>query len=273
MEERTTGDKGPDSDNLSGENYELVIPETDETDEDLIGLSEEEYAKKRREQEKLKEECEKLLLEGDKALKKGDYAEAETFYRQAVACRPDDARPVEGILRAVTKNFSTIDPLKEKEFSRLATFSAEVKKTVLKETKERLLLERKKLEEEAEPLKDTFFKGQAERRESFAANRKYYIVRFAVNAALFVLFLLGCLISVYFIPRTKAQLPAILAICLGGAAGLLLIFLLFSSRRLLVAERLYRENERMSSTKEGARIEECLTAIENIDNILEGENN
>lgn len=273
MEERTTGDKGPDSDELSGEGYEVVLPETDEVNEDLIGLSEEEYARRRREKERLIKECENMLLEGEKALKKGDFSAAETYFRQGAAYCPDDKRPKEGILRAVTKNFSYLEPLKEAEYSHLSTVSEEVRAFVLKEAGENLKAERASLQEKAAPLQKKFLKDQSTRRESFGANRKYYLVRFSVNAALFVLFLAGCIISCYFIPRTKESLPAILAICLGAAAGLLLIVLLFSTRRLLVSMRLYRENERMSSTKEGAELETYLTAIKNIDNILDGDNN
>ena len=83
MQERTSGDGDLKSKTLSTEEYEVTLPEVDETNEDLIGLSVEEYEKKRREEEHLREECKKMIAEGEKLLKKKDFPEAEKFFRQA----------------------------------------------------------------------------------------------------------------------------------------------------------------------------------------------
>lgn len=261
MQERTSGDGDLKSKTLSTEEYEVTLPEVDETNEDLIGLSVEEYEKKRREEEHLREECGKMIAEGERLLKKKDFPEAEKFFRQANTLCPDDERAKEGTLQCVTKNFENLDPLLEYDNAAIAENSTRVKKFVKAEAGERLEKMKERFEAEAAPLREKFLKAQAARRESFRANRKYYLIRSAVFSVLLVALIAACIASAVFIPRSKEATPVILTIAFAALSVILLLLWLVSVRKLFVAHRLCRENERMSSTEEGARLEELENAL------------
>jgi len=124
-------------------------------------------------------------------------------------------------------------------------------------------------EREAEPLRETVAAGQASRRGAFAENRKYYLVRTAVAAAVVFLMIVGIAVSAYFIVRTTTNIPLILTGVFGGLTFVSLVVALMVGRKLLVANRLCRENEKMGSTEDGERLEDLERTIESLKLYLE----
>lgn len=262
-----------DGEGVEAEEEELVLelPEDDEYDEDLVGLTpsqlKEELARREKAKKEAEAECEKLTLEGEEKLAAGNYAEAEIFFTQALMyCWNENAG--KGLWRARTKDFSDTDAFyRDHNGEELAEGSEEVRAFVLEKMGSTLEAEREEYRKEAEPLKESVEKAQAARRAPFLANKKYYRTRLRICLAAFVACVIGVIVSASMIYSTQGMLPVWLAVGFGAAAVICLAFTLYMTRKVLVAHRLCTANERLSSTEEGARLEylsgrlDCLNLI------------
>ena len=250
------GDELPEEEDIV-----LEFPEDDEYDEDLVGLTpsqlKEELARREKAKKEAEAECEKLTLEGEKKLAAGDYDEAETLFTQALLYSGESVRAGKGLWTARTKDFSDDEAFYEEENAEeLAEGSEEVRAFVLEHRRASLEAAREEYRKEAEPLKEKVEKDIAERREPFLANRKYYRLRLRICFAAFVACVIAIIICASMIYNTKGMLPVWLAIGFGGLAFICLGFTLYMLRKTLVAQRLCVANERLSSTEEGARLED-----------------
>ena len=255
---------------------ELNVPEIDEKDEDLIGLSQEEYVERLKQrklaEEEAKRERDAMLKEGESSLKKGDYTAAEGFFSQALVFDADCRRAHEGVWICRTKEFTETKVFYKKKYAREISGADEYTRAfVLKNIGERLQEERAQVEAEAAPLKERVETAQAERRESFRNNRNYYFARFCALFILFGLMLIGVGVSVHYINRTREMIPVFLAIAFGALALLFLVLWIVYIRKLLVAQRLCMANEKLSSTEDGARLKELLKQLEYLNLVLDGQ--
>ncbi len=255
-----------------GEEAEISL-EFGEIDEDLAGLSPEETEELLKKREKAREEArkerDKLLEEGERLLRAKKYEEGEPFFAQALLYDPDERRSQEGLWVCRTRNFTAdeafFDLKSAQEFSNL---SEGTKRLVLSKMGEGLKAERAALSSEREAIEGKFLAAQRARRKSFSENRNYYLVRSLIFLGAFLLLLVGALVSVYFIPRTKTDLPIILTIAFGAAALLSLLIGVIFLRGLYGALRLCRENEKLSSTEDGARLKEVRERLECLSLVL-----
>ncbi len=251
----------------------LDFPEEgEEYDEDLVGLSPEQLAaeKARREEEarKAQEECDSLVAEGKALLEEGKFEEAETFFDQATLFVPNDTEAVRGLWLARTQNFTSTEPFYDEDYAlEVAQSTDEVKGFIRENAGEKLEGERKELLREAEPLREKVKAGQDSRRGAFLANKKYYAWRTLAVLAAAVLAIVGILVSASFLTSTRSSLPVVfLIVCAVLAVVLVIVWLLFL-RKLLVAVRLCRDNEKLSSTQEGevlAEIEDKLRCLADV---------
>ena len=85
------------------------------------------------------------------------------------------------------------------------------------------------------------------------------------NFVLLALFAAAALVSAQFFVRVNNNIPVIITIATGALAVLDLIPLALFSRKLIVAQRLCKENEQLSSTEEGEILEKLETKISIID--------
>ena len=69
-----------------------------------------------------------------------------------------------------------------------------------------------------------------------------------------MLFIIGVCVSAGFILRVQSAVPVALTGAFGVCAFAALVFTVYFMRRSVVAVRLCRENEKLSSTEEGARL-------------------
>ncbi len=251
---------------------ELILPE--ELDEDLIGLApsqlEKELERRKKEAEEAAAERDKLLSEGEELLKKQKYGDAEPLFSQALVYDPDCTRAREAIWLCRTRNFTQTDPLYEREYAE--EFSEEdpaVKGLLREKLGEKLKEERDAFEEEAAPLRERVRGAQRERRGAFLANRNYYRGRLLVFAAIFCAFVIAMSICGATIVHVRENTPVYLTIAFGALALLDLIPIIFLSRKFVVAQRFVKENETLSSTEDGARLEELETALETLALYLE----
>ena len=259
------------------EESEIVfdLPEEDgEYDEDLVGLTPSQLKREMERREKAQEEarltCARLIEDGNNERTGGNWEAAEPFYMQALLYDPDNVEAQKGLWICRTKNFKDdgvfSEPEKAEEFS---AANDEVKAYVRGKVGERLQAQLSDAEREAEPLRETVAAGQASRRDAFAENRKYYLVRTAVAAAVVFLMIVGIAVSAYFIVRTTTNIPLILTGVFGGLTFVSLVVALMVGRKLLVANRLCRETEKMGSTEDGERLEDLERTIESLKLYLE----
>lgn len=263
-------DEAEGEEELSEEELILEIPEGEEYDEELVGLTptqlKEELARRERAIREAREACEKLTAEGEEKLAAGAYEEAEELFAAALSYDAENVNAGKALWLARTERYTKDDAFFRDTYAEeFAALPDEVRESVLGGMGESLRAQREELRREEAPLREEVEGKQAERREAFRANRAYYLRPFGICFALFAVFLLGLGISAGFLYRTTTMIPIILMGVFGGLAFVLLIATVVLSRKVLVADRLCRENEKLSSTKEGARlavIEEKLRCLD-----------
>ncbi len=257
---------------VQDEEEEVVLEFPDgEYDEDLVGLTpaqlKEELARRERAKREALDAQTKLMAEGEEKLQEKAYADAEIFFAQALVYG-ENAQASERLWRARTHDFSDTESFYEKtNAEEFALLPEDVRSCVLDRMKEWLQTERAEYEAEATPLKEEVESAIAARRGPFLANKAYYLLRFRICLFAFVLCIVGAVISASMIYSTEGMLPVWIAIGFGAAAlvclGLTIAFL----RKLFEARRLCVQNDALSSTEEGARLEylngrlECLNLV------------
>ena len=240
----------------------LSVPEGEfeELDEELIGLSpsqlKKELERRKKAEEAAREECAKLVEEGEKALAEKRYQEAASCFSQAAYYSFADERILKGLWEARTSDYTDLEPFYEPEFAQEFSVSdEEIKKHVLSRAGERLSQEKEEYEREEARIAPQVLEKQQERREAFARNKKYFVLRCAIIFAVCIALVVGCIVSATYIVRSMEITPIALTAAFGVAAlGVLAVALVYT-RKVIVASRLCRENEKLSSTKEGARLE------------------
>lgn len=251
----------------------LELPEGDEYDEDLVGLTpsqlKEELARRQRALEEAREESEKLTAAGEEKLALGEAEEAEGYFEQAVFYNPENVAAGKGLWQARTKNFKNEEAFFEgTNAEELNAAPEEVRAYVLERAGNWLKSERKKCRAEEQPLAEQVEAKQEERRAPFLANRKYYLLRFGICFAAFALLLIGSLVSASYIFTTRSALPVGLCAGFGAAALVALVCTILFTRKLVVAQRLCRDNEELSSTEEGVRLKYLQERLRCLDLIL-----
>lgn len=244
--------------------FEFPVFDTDEDDEDLVGLSPEEAMKLRQQKEEEArarlEEYERLCDEGEQLLDTGSFKAAELKYERAMGLDEKATRATVGYWCAKTSNFEDADVLAEEyadegvenlEFDLGYEAVVEIKekyKATLQTRYDEICQEEKELLERVE-------EGQNRRRGVLQENRKKTAIIFAVSAAVAVVTLV---LAIYFglmnfrVSDTRYMVPTIIFVALFGVA---FIGFGFCTNKFVNACRIYRENERLSSTEEGARVE------------------
>lgn len=246
--------------------------EGEEYDENLVGLTptqlQEELERRERAAREAHEACEKLCAEGDAFAAAADWRAAEEKFEDARLHEPDSARAEEGLWKARTQDYTSDEALCTERVAReFASAGKAVRERVLGVFGEGMRAARAEARAEADPLREQVEAGQAERRGPFLANRNYYLARLFVSLGALALFVVGICVSAAFILRTQSAVPVVLTGAFGVLAFISLVCVVLFSRRSLVAVRLCRENERLDSTEEGARLAEleqkllCLSLV------------
>lgn len=257
------------------EEVTIEIPD-EEYDEDLVGLSPSQLQRELERREKAAQEAriesKKLIETGKKLLAQGEYREAEPFYAQAALYDPQSVEAKEGLWVCRTDNFKDLDCLYLLKNAREIAESDEKTRTfILEKVGERLKTLRESYLAQVDSLKSRVLGAKRARQEAFNDNRNYYLVRLLSFLAAFLVIAVAAGVSSFYIVRVNNATPIILVGVFGGFALLALCFFVFYLRKLIVANRLCRENEKLSSTEEGARLEELTNKLECLSLILEGE--
>ncbi|MDE6059469.1 MAG: hypothetical protein K2G44_05445 [Clostridia bacterium] len=237
----------------------LELPEGEEYDEELVGLTPTELKEKLARREKAKRQAEeaqkKLMTEGAEKLAAKDYGAAEAFFEQSLIYGWNGEAGKQ-LWRARTKDFTdTAAFYRAHNDEELVESDEEVRKFVLGKMGKTLEAEREEYRKEAVPLKEKVEAAIAERRAPFLANKKYYSLRLKICLAALVLCLVWVAVAAGSIYSTAGMLPVWLAIAGGALALVCLGFTVFYWRKSHLAKQLCEANERLSSTEEGKRLE------------------
>lgn len=248
-----------------GEEIEFQFPVMDgeEDDEDLVGLTPEEAAElKKRKAEATaarKAEYERLCAEGETLLSENNFGEAEKVYENALGLDGQATVASVGYWRAKTADFTQPDELigeyveagiESLEYD-LGYEAAEIVKREYREVFEKRV---KELTDEEEPLAKEVEEKQTARREILSARRKTRGLVFGLVAIPTLVCLIAAIVlglKNFTTPDAEYIMPTVV---LGCVFAVLFIVFLVVANQFINACRIYRTNERLSSTDEGERL-------------------
>lgn len=247
------------------EEYTFEMPEYLEDDEDLVGLSPEEAMalrkKKQAEAEAKRAEYERLLVEGEALLAEGSYRSAELKFEKALMLDDVATEATVGYWRAKTENFASPDALMDEyveegydslEYDLGHKAVEQIRMNYGKQFRRRY----DELVEEETPLRAEVEEAQARRRAVLKPRRTKCAIGFLVSAVPFLASLILTIVfglSNFTVKDDSYILPTIIA---GAVAFVSFIVFGVFTNKYINACRIYRTNERLSSTDEGARLEE-----------------
>ncbi|MBQ9728410.1 MAG: hypothetical protein IJV85_02325 [Clostridia bacterium] len=236
----------------------------DEDDEELVGLSPEEalalIQKREREAAERKAEYEKICKEGEELLSLRSFHAAELKYEKALQLDGIATEASVGYWRAKTADFTEPDVLIE-EYAEAGAESLEYDlgtEAVEKIRQKYSDVFKKRLEEltaEETPLAEELERKTTLRREILKGRRKGSFLRLAIAAVPLIAALVFTLVFGLKISSTRTNeyvLPTIIA---GSVSFVLFIVNLIFANKYINDWRMYKANERKTSTEDGQRLE------------------
>ena len=243
--------------------FEYPVLETDEDDEDLVGLSPEEAAKLRREkeaaEEKRKADYAQACKEGEVLLETGSFKAAELKFEKALNLDEEATDACVGYWRAKTADFTQPDVLIE-EYAEAGIESLEfdlgiaavdkIKQKYREVFKSRI----RELDEEEKPLQAEVEEKRAKRREVLSKRLKRSTLVFCIAAiptvALLVLTLLFGMKNFTTLGDEYITPTIVFAV----AFFVCFIAFILVANKWINDFRIRRANERLTSTEEGRRL-------------------
>ncbi len=251
----------------------------DEDDEELASLSPEEAEKVKREKAEAaalrKAEYERYVKEGEEFLQSESFRLAQLKFEHALSLDEEATQASIGYWRAKTENFNNPDVLIEEYLEagiETLEFDLGYKAVdIIRENyRDKLQARYKELEAEEQPLAKQVEETQTRRREAIAERLKKSGLRAGIAALptlalLVVTLVLG--LKIFSVKENTFVLPTI--IC-AVAFFMTLIVSVMLTNVFINDLRIRRTNERLSSTDDGARVEELREYME-LYNALIGE--
>ncbi len=243
--------------------FEFPVFETDEDDEDLVGLSPEEAIalKKKKEEEaaQRKADYERICQEGEELLNLGSFKAAELKFEKALDLDDIATRASVGYWRAKTGNFTEPEVLIDEyvsagidslEYDLGYEATQQIKKDYAPVFEEKI----KEIEKEEEPLQKSVEEKQSERR-GFLSKRVKKATAFFIGATVPTIALLVLTIVIGLKNMTTRDNTFVTpTIILGAAFVVFFIGFMVFANKWINALRMRKANERLSSTEDGARL-------------------
>ncbi len=243
--------------------FEFPTFEQDEEDEDLIGLTPEEAARKRKEKEeeaaRKRAEYERLCREGEELLAMESFKAAELKFEKALKLDEEAKEASVGYWRAKTANFANPDVLAD-EYAEEGIESLEYDlgyaaiDEIKREYRSVFARRMEELTEEEKPLAEVVESKQEKRRSYLKERFKKALLGFIISA---VPFIAGIVLTLVFglknftTPDSRYITPTI--VCGGIAFVTFVVFLVFTNK-FINAGRMCRANEKLESTEDGERL-------------------
>jgi hypothetical protein len=235
----------------------------DQDDEDLVDLSPEEAERVRREKAEAiarrQADYQRTCAQGEKLLESGSYHAAELEYEKALQLDDVATEASVGYWRAKTADFTNPDVLAS-EYVDAGIESLEYdlgyEATDIIKKKYRSAFEKRiqDLTEEEKPLAKKVEEKQETRREILSSRKLRWGIAFILCtiptvAAIIAAIVVG--LSNFGAPDTRYLVPTIV---LAAVSVVLFIAFMIITNKYINAGRMYRKNERLSSTEDGLRL-------------------
>ena len=245
--------------------FEFPVLDTDEDDEDLVGLSPEEAEKLRRQKAEAaalrRAEYDEVCKEGEKLLDEGSFHAAELKFEKALNLDRMATEASVGYWRAKTENFANPDALVG-EYADASIESLEYDlgmdavDVIKKEYKEQLQKRYNELAEEEKTLAQEVSAAQERRRGIISARlKKRTLVFFAIFLPMVAALVLGITFAMkIFTPDGETFVT--LTIVFGSVFFLLFLAFIVATNKWINAFRMRSANERLEETTDGARLVE-----------------
>ena len=259
-DELAEGEAAEEGDEVS---FEFPMMETEEDDEDLVGLSPEEALALKKQKaeaaERRRAEYEQAVAEGNAMLQAGDYEGAEKKFEEALELDELATDASVGYWRAKTQNFQNPDVLVEEYLDSGIEaleydLGYEATDVIKREHREAFERRYKELEEEESPLAEEVEGKQQARREILKARLKKSGIKFAIAGAPLLILLVATVVLALKIPTVMDNRFIPWSIGFGVATFLSFIVCLAVGNTFMNACKIYRKNEKVSSTEEGERL-------------------
>ena len=237
--------------------------DAEEDNEELVDLSPEEAERFMREKaealERRRNEYERTCEQGKKLLESGSYHAAELEYEKALQLDEEATEASVGYWRAKTSDFTDPDVLAAEyaeagieslEYD-LGYEAADIIKKDYRAAFEKRVAE---LTEEEAPLRAKFEEKQDARREVLASRKLRWGVAFVATVLPVIAALIATLVVGLKNFSTREGEYIVPTIVLAGVSILLFIGFMVVTNKYINAGRMYRLNERLSSTPDGVRL-------------------
>ena len=263
----TDAETDVEAEEMDGEEAVFEFPafDTDEDDEDLVGLTPEEAAALRKQKEEeaaaRQAEYERCCKEGDELLGTGSFHAAELKFEKALALDEEAIEASVGYWRAKTSNFADPDVLIS-EYAKEGIESLEhdlgerATEIVKKEHKDAFQKRVKEISEEEVPLAQMVEEKQAARRVVLKERVKRSTIGFLaalVPAAVMLVLTIVFGLSNFTTRDDTFVLPTIL--CGAGFFIAFIVFIVFTNKWINVL-RMRAANEKLGATADGAHLVE-----------------
>ncbi len=243
--------------------FEFPVLETDEDDEDLVGLSPEEAIALRKQKEEAElqrqEDYKRACEEGDELLKSGSFKAAELKFEKALALDQIATDASVGYWRAKTLDFTAPDILVE-EYAESGNESMEYDlgyeavQRIKKQYHSTFKTREEELEKEIAPLQEKVESAKAERRTILSARLKKSLAWFlGVTIPTIVLLVLTVVIGLKNF-TTREDTFIVPTIVLGCVFVVFFIAFMVVTNKMLNVLRLRRANEKTGATEDGAKL-------------------
>jgi len=235
----------------------------DQDDEDLVDLSPEEAERVRKEKAEAivrrQADYQRICAQGEKLLESGSYHAAELEYEKALQLDETATEASVGYWRAKTADFTKPDVLAS-EYVDAGIESLEYdlgyEATDIIKKKYRSAFEKRieELTEEEKPLAKKVEEKQEARREILSTRKLRWGIAFILCTIPTVAVIIAAIVvglSNFGAPDTRYLVPTIV---LAGVSIVLFIAFMIVTNKYINAGRMYRKNERLSSTEDGLRL-------------------
>ena len=243
--------------------FEFPMMETEEDDEDLVGLSPEEAQALKQQKieaaERRRAEYAQAVEEGNALLEAGEYEGAEKKFEEALELDELATDASVGYWRAKTQNFQNPDVLLEEYLttgieSLEYDLGYEAIVVVKKEFREAFEKRYQELEAEERPLAEEVEGKQKARRKILKARMKKNGIKFAIACAPLLIFLACTAIFALKIPTVADNRFIPWTIGFGVASFIAFIVALSVGNTFKNTWAIYSKNEKISSTEAGERL-------------------
>ena len=244
--------------------FEFPVME-DEDDEDLVGLSTEEALALKKQKaeaaERRRAEYEQAVADGNALLEEADFAAAEKKFEEALQLDELATDASVGYWRAKTENFQKPEVLvdeylEEGMASMQYDLGYEAVEIIKREHRDVFDAKLNELTEEEKPLAEIVEGKQAARREILKARLKKSGIRFIAAAVPMLVCVILTIVFGLKIPTVRDNRYIPVTIVLGGVSIVAFIVFTLFANKFLNDGRIYRRNEKLSSTEEGERLQE-----------------